>query len=158
MTILLADGTVLERDCPLIEDDAPQPDTAHAITLARYQAEAGGPTPHALSVGNDADVQTLELPWASFKEVWLEFPSFVEGQAYSQARLLRTRLEYRGLLLAHGDVLLDQLFYMRRCGFDAFALRDDQSVTACRAALKQFSDAYVSAANQNDGILARRIA
>lgn len=158
MSILRTDGSLLERDCPLIDDEAPRPDGLHAISLARWQAETGAPAPHAITVSNDVDVQAVDMPWNDLAEIWLDFPSFVEGQAYSQARLLRSRLGYEGMLLARGDVMLDQLYYMRRCGMDAFALRSDQSLDACRAALSQFSDAYVSAANQRDGILARRIA
>ena len=158
MSILQADGTLLQRECPLIADETIRPDGPHAISLNRWQAEPSAPLPHALAIPNNVDVQTLDLPWADLPEIWLEFPSFVEGRAYSQARLLRTRQNYSGLLMARGDVLLDQLYYMRRCGFDAFELRDDQPVDACKAALQQFSDAYVSASNARDGIIARRIA
>lgn len=158
MSILRADGSLLARDCPLIDDDTPRPDAAHAISLTRWQDESGTPPPHALAISNDVDVLSLDLPWGEIDEIWLEFPNFVFGQAYSQARLLRTRMAYDGLLLARGDVLLDQLYYMLRCGFDAFELRSDQNLDACRKALAQFSSAYVSASNQRDGVLTRRIA
>jgi uncharacterized protein (DUF934 family) len=57
-----------------------------------------------------------------FAVVALEFPSFNDGRAYSQARLLRERLGYRGELRAVGDVLLEQLQFMERTGFDAFEI------------------------------------
>lgn len=158
MTILRADGSVLERECPLIADEAERPDRPHAISLSRWLADQAAGVPHALVIPNDADVQTLNLPWGELAEIWLEFPSFVEGQAYSQARLLRTRFSFGGLLLARGDVLLDQLYYMQRCGFDAFDLREDQDTDACAKALSQFSAAYVSGSNRSDGILALRTA
>jgi uncharacterized protein (DUF934 family) len=57
----------------------------------------------------------------------LDFPSFRDGRAYSQAYLLRTRMGWQGELRAIGDVLRDQLSHMRQCGFDAFAVREDKS-------------------------------
>ena len=63
----------------------------------------------------------------------LDFPSFTDGRAYSQAYTLRSRLGWRGELRAVGEVLRDQLSHMRQCGFDAFAIREDKS---CEEALK----------------------
>jgi uncharacterized protein (DUF934 family) len=54
--------------------------------------------------------------------VALEFPAFKDGRAYSYARLLRERHDFRGELRAVGDVLCEQLHYMERCGFDAFEI------------------------------------
>ena len=56
--------------------------------------------------------------------VAVSIAQFSDGRAYSLARLLRTRYRYGGELRAIGDVLRDQLLYLSRCGFDAFALRD----------------------------------
>ena len=52
--------------------------------------------------------------------VEINFPSFADGRGYSAARILR-EAGYTGELRAVGDVLIDQLSHMRRCGFDAFA-------------------------------------
>lgn len=56
----------------------------------------------------------------------IDFPAFTDGRGYTLARLLRERFGYQGEVRAVGDVLVDQLEYMRRCGFTAMALRDDQ--------------------------------
>ena len=58
-----------------------------------------------------------------FALVALEFPKFRDGRAYSYARLLRERYGFKGELRAVGDVLLEQLFFMLRTGFDAFELQ-----------------------------------
>src|SRR4051812_9806899 len=50
----------------------------------------------------------------------IEFPGFKDGRGYTTARLLRERYAYKGELRAVGDVLRDQLYFMERCGFDAF--------------------------------------
>jgi len=66
--------------------------------------------------------------------VAIRIANFTDGRAYSLARLLRSRHGYAGELRAIGDVLRDQLLYLARCGFDAFALRDasraDEALTA----------------------------
>jgi uncharacterized protein (DUF934 family) len=82
-------------------------------------------------------------PWiAVLKLVAVDFPKFTDGRGYSIAYLLRSRLGYRGELRAIGDVLADQLFYMRRVGFDSFAVRADKDIHHALAALKPFSDVY----------------
>jgi uncharacterized protein (DUF934 family) len=77
-----------------------------------------------------------------FGVVAVDFPQFSDGRGYSIARLLRERYGYKGELRAIGDVLRDQLFYMHRCGFDAFAVREDRSIEDALKALDDFSDAY----------------
>lgn len=67
----------------------------------------------------------------------VDFPVFRDGRGYSIARLLRERYGYRGELRAIGDVLRDQLGYLSRCGFDAFAVRADKDI---RDALNAFGE------------------
>ena len=78
----------------------------------------------------------------------VDFPSFRDGRGYSTAVLLRTRYGFRGDLRAIGDVLIDQLFYLRRVGFTSFALRGDQNPELAAAALRTFSDVYQGSADQ----------
>src|SRR5476649_2860973 len=65
-----------------------------------------------------------------FELIAVNFPQFTDGRGYSIARLLRERYGWRGELRAIGDVLRDQLFYLARCGFDAFSLRAGQDANA----------------------------
>lgn len=74
--------------------------------------------------------------------VALNFPEFKDGRPYSSARELRQRWGYQGEIRAVGDVLRDQLFFMKRCGFDAFLLREDQNPDAALTAFHDFQDAY----------------
>ncbi|EXF93014.1 hypothetical protein HK44_004780 [Pseudomonas fluorescens HK44] len=84
------------------------------------------PSREAVWLGPDDEVESLK-PWLTLLPmIALEFPSFRDGRAYSQAYLLRTRLGWAGELRAIGDVLRDQLSHMRQCGFDAFAVREDK--------------------------------
>jgi uncharacterized protein (DUF934 family) len=72
----------------------------------------------------------------------VQFPKFGDGRGYSTAALLRTRHGWRGELRAIGDVLRDQLFFMKRVGFDSFALRADRNIEEAVASLSDFSDSY----------------
>lgn len=93
-----------------------------------------------------------------FTVIGVDFPKFSDGRGYSAARLLRERHGYRGELRAIGDVLRDQLFYLQRCGFDAFALRSDQDRGEALAGLKDFDEAYQAAADQPLPLFRRRTA
>ena len=95
------------------------------------------------------DLGRLELLAVNFKR-------FTDGRGYSTARLLRARWGYRGELRAVGDVLIDQLFYLMRVGFDAYALRDDQDPHAVAAALRAFSTSYQAGADEPLPLFRRR--
>jgi uncharacterized protein (DUF934 family) len=93
-------------------------------------------------VGTDVEIETIAdvLPYVS--AVAIHFTTFRDGRGYTSARLLRTRLGFRGELRATGDVLPDQVFYLWRCGFNAFDVRADKSLETARRALDTFSVAY----------------
>lgn len=77
----------------------------------------------------------------------IDFPVFNDGRGYSTAAVLRSRYQYRGDLRAIGDVLIDQLFFLRRVGFTSFVLRADQDHFKAVVKLQTFSDAYQGAAD-----------
>ena len=79
--------------------------------------------------------------------VALAFPSFRDGRAYSYARLLRERYGFNGELRAVGDVLLEQLHYMQRCGFDAFELDSEDAASDFAVAQSDFSVWYQPASD-----------
>ena len=72
---------------------------------------------------NNRDVDDLVPCLGRLAVVALVFPTFRDGRAYSQARLLRERYNYRGELRATGQVLRDQFMFMLRAGFDAFEVK-----------------------------------
>lgn len=87
----------------------------------------------------------------------LNFPEFKDGRPFSSARELRQRLGYTGELRAIGDVLRDQLFFMRRCGFDAYVLREDQDIDSALKAFADFHEAYQAAVDQPLPLFRRRL-
>lgn len=75
----------------------------------------------------------------------INFPVFTDGRGYSYAHVLRGQYGYRGELRAIGDVLVDQLFFMKRCGFDSFAPRADLNPEIALKHLQDFSITYQAA-------------
>ena len=74
--------------------------------------------------------------------VEVNFPKFGDGRGYSIARLLRERHGYRGELRAVGQVARDHLYFMERCGFDAFLLREGEDPHEALRGFEDFSAAY----------------
>jgi uncharacterized protein (DUF934 family) len=72
----------------------------------------------------------------------LEFPVFRDGRAYSYARILREQLAFTGELRAVGDVLMEQVHFMLRVGFDSFELNSTDPLGDYAAALADFSVWY----------------
>lgn len=96
-------------------------DEAHdepAVTLDAFLAGQSNATAVRLEAGDDARALVPSLDRLALVEV--SFPTFRDGRGYSAARILR-EAGYAGELRAAGDVLVDQVPFMRRCGFDSFA-------------------------------------
>jgi uncharacterized protein (DUF934 family) len=127
-----------------------------AVWLARKDEILSRPTIGLLLQPADR-VEDIAGELASFALIAVNFPKFVDGRGYSTAALLRQRYGYTGELRAVGDVLHDQLFFMRRVGFDSYALKDGKNLPyAIEAAFKPFGDAYQGATDQAQPHFRRR--
>lgn len=95
------------------------------------------------------DVATLPL-------IAVHFPKFTDGRGYSTAALLRSRFLFKGELRAFGDVGRDQLFYLRRVGFDAFSLPPQRDPVAALASFRDFSNPYQGSIDEPRPLFRRR--
>jgi uncharacterized protein (DUF934 family) len=86
------------------------------------------------------DLIADDLP--SLSLVALEFPAFRDGRAYSYARLLRDRHGFKGEVRAVGDVLLEQLHFMLRTGFNAFRIKGKDPLGQFHTALEDYTVWY----------------
>ena len=116
------------------------------VSLAQWQAQreallARG-APLGVRLHSDQSPELIADDVQHFAVVALEFPKFRDGRAYSYARLLRERYGYQGELRAVGDVLLEQVFFMLRTGFDAFDIQGPDPLSAYRTAIGDFSVWY----------------
>jgi uncharacterized protein (DUF934 family) len=149
---IIRNGAVVEDRWQVLRPTAEAPITleslpagAVVVPLAFWLAHA-----HALVSRGDAapwiagnEEPSALQPWlAQLGLIAVDFPKFTDGRGFSIAFLLRSRLGYKGELRAIGDVLADQLFFMRRVGFDAFAVRADKDIRKALQVLAPFSDVY----------------
>lgn len=98
--------------------------------------------PVGIRLRSDQPPELIAEDVSSLALVALEFPAFKDGRAYSYARLLRDRYGFSGELRAVGDVLLEQLHFMERTGFDAFELHSDDPLRDLEIASSEFAVWY----------------
>lgn len=104
--------------------------------LDEYPGEIG------VWLNSDENVADIGEKLQELPVIALNFPVFSDGRSYSNARALRENFKYEGEIRAIGDVLRDQLYYMSRCGFNAFDLRFDQDENLCLQAFNDFKTGY----------------
>ena len=130
-----------------VTDDAEVPgDGAILISAARLLENADALSRRTARLGviwpNNRDVDDLVPFLDKLAVVALVFPTFRDGRAYSQSRLLRERHGYKGELRATGQVLRDQFVFMLRAGFDAFEVKKQSDAEAFAATVKRYSVFY----------------
>ncbi|VWC42777.1 oxidoreductase [Burkholderia lata] len=112
------------------------------LTPAEHASDTQQPDDATLTIGNDEELPPLAAQIAQAARIDLQFPSFTDGRAYSQAYLLRKRYGFAGDLRATGDVLVDQVLLMERTGFSSAVLGDGTDITAARRQLDRFPGFY----------------
>jgi uncharacterized protein (DUF934 family) len=148
---LIKSGAYAEDTFTAVADDAALPEGGAIVSLARFLKERAtllernaplgvrleaAQSPEALG----PDVNRLSL-------VVLEFPKFRDGRAFSWARLLRTRLGFKGEIRAVGDFLYDQIAYQHRVGFDAWKVPDNFTLEQFQRALTEITNVYQPSAD-----------
>jgi uncharacterized protein (DUF934 family) len=124
---LPGDGAILVSAARFLEDPE---------TLSRRTGKTGVIWP------NNRDLDELVPYLGGLAMVALVFPSFRDGRAYSQARLLRERYRFHGEMRATGQVLRDQFVFMLRAGFDAFEVKKESDAEAFTNTAKRYSVFY----------------
>ena len=123
--------------------DDPVPDEP-AVSLDAFFDQ-----PDAASVRLEAgdDVRRLAPVLDRLRLIEVDFPKFRDGRGFSSARILR-EMGYTGEIKATGDVLVDLVFFMRRCGFDSFAPDVPFNDADVQAALTRYPHVYQHAADE----------
>lgn len=140
--LINAHGESLNNRYRVLADDEPALESEDvAVSLSRWQLESAalslrrGRT--GLSLDNTVDVLALSKEVLALPLIVINFPSFGDGRAYSQARLLRERCGYTGAIRATGAAVVgDQLIMLKRCGVSEFLLRSDQNLQQMQAKLR----------------------
>ena len=99
-------------------------------------------------VENQTDLNALPI-------IAIHVERFVDGRIFSLGTLLRTRYGYANELRAFGDVLKDQLFFLKRSGFTSFLIRADRSAVDAMTSLHDFSQPYQGAVDESQPVFKR---
>lgn len=144
---LVKGGSIIDDPFVAIADDAPVPATgAVLVSAARFLKEAdvllARPNKPGVLWPNSREIEELVPYLDRLAAIALVFPTFRDGRAYTQARLLRERYHYRGELRATGQVLRDQFVFMLRAGFDTFDVKKQSDAQAFVETVKRYSVFY----------------
>ncbi|MGO4715878.1 DUF934 domain-containing protein [Bradyrhizobium sp. 2TAF24] len=143
---LVKDNAVTADDFVRVADDDAIPSGAVLLPAARFLVDPEGVLKRNSKVGviwpNNKPIAELAPYLDRLAAVALVFPTFRDGRAYSQARLLRERFGYAGEMRATGQVLRDQFVFMLRAGFDAFEVKKDSDAAAFAKVAQRYSVFY----------------
>ena len=150
---------LLPRDTTLedaLAADAPQVIVNAQLWLDHKQALLDSGKQIGVWLDSDQGAPMLADDVARLPLVALNFPGFMDGRSYSTAVKLRQQLGFTGELRAIGDVLRDQLFLMKRCGFTTFDLKDTVKLEEARSAFADFTTNYQSSVEEPRPLFLRR--
>ena len=146
MQNLINQNSTLENNWQIVVDQASELPQGNILVEANYWLENQSELSKRPNVGiylnGDADLESLKDVLDSFEVIAVNFPAFADGRGYSLARLLKERYHYKGEVRAIGDVLIDQLYFMKRCGFDTYLLKDGLEAEKALQYFSTFSDPY----------------
>ncbi len=146
MTRLLKSGAFIADPFTPAADHAALPEGPAVVSLARFQKDREALLERNVPLGVRLEAsQSPELLGEDVHRlslVVLEFPKFRDGRAFSWARMLRTRLGFKGEIRAVGDFLYDQINYQHRVGFDAWEVPDHFTLEMFRSALSEMTFVY----------------
>ena len=166
---IIRDRAIVEDDWARLDDAAPLP--AHGkviVSWARWQADkaalkargnvgvALAPTSDVAGLKDDLPALALVAVPFNFIQPKPEGGRTFDGRGYSQARALRERFGFKGEIRAVGDVFRDAMYYMHRCGVNAFELKPGADLQDALKAFGDFSLGYQGAADDPTPIFRRR--
>ena len=166
MPKLVKDGVIVEDTWTLLSK--PEGDVANfavpagqvivplSVWLAQ-KSELKSRTDIGVWLDSDETADLLGEDAQSLPLVAVNFPTFMDGRAFSTARLLRERFEFTGELRAVGNFIRDQLCYLRRCGVNAFAFSNPEAdLQAALKSLDDFTEYYQASVDQPLPLFRRR--
>ncbi|MEZ5504900.1 MAG: DUF934 domain-containing protein [Gammaproteobacteria bacterium] len=158
---IIKNGVIAEDKFQYIADGSALPASGDIIVdVALWEARKSDLKNRDGRVGvllqGDAEPDAIIDDLRDLAVIAIQFPVFRDGRGFSLARILRDRLGYKGELRAVGDVLRDQLFFMQRCGFNAFEPRADRCIEQALKGLTDFTVVYQADANEKRPIYRRR--
>lgn len=161
MPQVLKDNRLIDDSWTLLTEDSESlPSGDILLSYSQWQTFSDQLDSHDGSVGviieGNADIEDIIEPLLKLPLIAINFPKFADGRAFSSARLIRERYKYTGEIRAVGGFIRDQLYYLSRCGFNAFKFDDSVDLTESAKSLQDFSEAYQVSVDQESPLFRRR--
>ena len=161
MPQVLKDNRLIDDSWTLLTEDSESlPSGDILLSYSQWQTFSDQLDSHDGSVGviieGNADIEDIIEPLLKLPLIAINFPKFADGRAFSSARLIRERYNYTGEIRAVGGFIRDQLYYLSRCGFNAFKFDDSVDLTESAKSLQDFSEAYQVSVDQESPLFRRR--
>lgn len=157
MQRLIKNGDLIENQWRF-EENAEDAGTDNIILpLEEYLKAESRPSNIGVQIKADDDVEALRPYLENLSLVELHFEKFADGRSFSQARFIRDALDYKQEIRASGDFMLDQIFYLTRCGVDAFLLPEGTKLETAQKNLHVFSEKYQAAVDEPQPLFRRRV-
>lgn len=162
MPNIIKDGVIVDDTYQVVTEFDVLPNTDIIVSLTVWQNHKEAVLAHQHKKGvmlkPDQHPEALVDSLTQLDVIALDFPAFADGRGYSYAVLLRQRYGFTGELRATGDVFKDNLFYLKRCGFNSFVVRADKDLQVALQGLTDFSDSYQASIDESLPLYRRRLA
>ncbi|MEE8059106.1 MAG: DUF934 domain-containing protein [Pseudomonadales bacterium] len=156
---IIKDGVIVEDQWQLLETAATDiPEGAVIVPVSVWndqKDQLSGREQVGVWLDSDESPQLIADDLDNFAMVAINFPAVADGRGFSYGRELRELHNFKGEIRAIGNFIRDQLFYLQRCGFNAFALNEVDLEQALDS-FKDFSECYQAATDQPEPLFKRR--
>ena len=156
----IKDNQILDNDWTVIAEDFEGELPTGKVLLPLNYVQANPALTITDNIGlwlqGDCEVETLGDDANRFSVIAVNFPTFMDGRGFSVATLLRSRYNYSGELRAIGGVIRDQLFYLKRSGFNSFVLNNQSNLEGALESLQDFSETYQSSVDSPEPLYRRQ--
>ena len=156
---IIKGSEVVEDNWQVVDKDATEvPEGAVIVPLTLWQSQKdslSGRDQLGVWLDSDESPKAIAEDLENFAVVAVNFPVFTDGRGFTYGRELREQLNYQGEVRAIGGFMRDQLFYLKRCGFDAYAL-ENTNIDEAVNSLSVFSETYQAAIDQPQPRFRRR--
>jgi uncharacterized protein (DUF934 family) len=160
MALLRRDRIVTDRWIKLPDEEAIPANGAVIVSLDRWRRDRDALLDSGCDLGivlaPDQPPELIADDIARFGVICIGFPKFTDGRGYTHARLLRARYDYTGEIRATGNVLRDQMLFMRRCGIDVFEIPDGAQAAQYAAGLDEITVRFQPAADHAPTVIDHR--
>jgi uncharacterized protein (DUF934 family) len=161
MPQILKNTEVVSDNWILLDETAESLPTGNVLlSYEQWQNFADQLSNHSGSLGvwleGHAEIEQIIEPLLDLPLIAINFPKFADGRGFSSARLIRERYNYSGELRAIGGFIRDQLYLLKRCGFNAFQFSDENELSDAAESLKDFSENYQVSVDQENPLFRRR--